>query len=176
VGQKKKRIAHLLLNEINLFAYHLPLDCHAFVGNNAQLAHRLQLENAQLLAMGTIKNLLGSAELAEALNPQEFQTILTEKLHQTPIHINGGERPIKKIIWCTGAAQDYLKAAYDLGADAYISGEVSERTYYEAKELGIHYYACGHHATERYGIQALGEHIAEAYHLKHVFIDSDNPI
>ena len=97
-------------------------------------------------------------------------------MHRAPLYIAGNEQKISSIAWCSGAAQDFISEAKDLGVDAYLSGECSERTYYQAQELGIHYYSCGHHATERYGVQALGNHLANHFNITHLFIDSENPI
>ncbi len=105
-----------------------------------------------------------------------FTRLLQEKLERDPLYIQGTDKPIHRLAWCTGAAQDFIEEAYNLGVDAYLSGEISERTYYQARELGIHYFACGHHATERYGIQALGNHLADKYELEYYFIDSSNPV
>lgn len=176
VGIKRERIAALLSHDINLFAYHLPLDCHPTLGNNAQLAKKLNLDAVQWHRIESINNLMCSANLPQPLSAEELQAYLSQRILRQPLHLDGGKKTIKKIAWCTGAAQDYLSHAYALGVDAYLSGEVSERTYYEAKELGIHYFACGHHATERYGIQALGCYLAQTYQLEHEFIDSSNVI
>lgn len=175
-GIKRNRIATLLANNINLYAYHLPLDCHETLGNNACLAELLEVDSVQKHPAGKIQNLLWTGSLKTPLTSIDFADYLHTKLKREPTHINGSNREIKTIAWCTGAAQDYLINAHHLGVDAYISGEVSERTYYEAIELGIHYYACGHHATERYGIQALGHHLSSQFGLEHQFIDSNNPV
>lgn len=175
-GLKQARIKALLSANINLLAYHLPLDCHETLGNNAALGQLLQIKSLQKHTVGKISNLLWTGQLSHALTMDALMTVLTQKFSRVPQVVQGHDRPIHSVAWCSGAAQDYLYDAYQLGVDAYISGEISERTYYEAQELGIHYFACGHHATERYGIQALGEHIAQQFSLKHLFIDSANPI
>jgi dinuclear metal center YbgI/SA1388 family protein len=175
-GMKRRRIGALISHDMNLFAYHLPLDCHADVGNNACLAELLEVEAVTKHCAGKIDNILWSGVLPIPQNAQEFSQYLTHKLKKEPLLISGTSRPICRIAWCTGAAQDFIEDAYALGADAYLSGEVSERTYYQAQELGIHYYACGHHATERYGIQALGNHLSVRFNLRHQFIDTANPI
>ncbi len=175
-GMRMQRIKSLLENNINLVAYHLPLDCHVELGNNAQLGALLNMMDVRSHPIGTINNLLWSGSLATTKTCAEFVSWLHKKLQRPPVCVEAGDRPIKKVAWCSGAAQDYLYQAYELGADAYISGEISERTFYEAKELGIHYFSCGHHATERFGLQALGTKLAREFHLEHHFIDSDNPI
>ena len=175
-GTKRDRIAKLINHNLTLFAYHLPLDCHAQFGNNACLAALLNIESIKKHPVGKTPNLLWSGTLANPFTTEEFQKCIQEKLQRKPLYISGSKKAIQRVAWCSGAAQDYIEEAYTLGVDAYLSGEVSERTYYQAKELGIHYFACGHHATERYGVQALGNHLAEKYGLEHFFIDSSNPI
>jgi len=175
-GMKRGRIGKLIEHNMTLFAYHLPLDCHLELGNNACLARILNLTSVKMHQIGKIANLLWSGSLPKSQTPHGFSAIIQEKLDRQPLHIAGNAKQIQNIAWCSGAAQDYIEEAHAMGVDAYISGEVSERTFYQAKELGIHYYACGHHATERYGIQALGEHLAAKYELEHYFIDSVNPV
>lgn len=177
VGMKKRRIATLLQHDLNLFAYHLPLDCHPSLGNNACIAKLLGINNLQSHTVDGIDNLLWSGELDSALEFSQFEALLNEKFNRQPVSISGGrESDIKYVTFCTGAAQRYIDEAHELGADAYISGEVSEQTTHSARELGIDYFACGHHATERLGIQALGEHLASHFGLKHTFIDIPNPV
>ncbi|MCW8407933.1 Nif3-like dinuclear metal center hexameric protein [Legionella sp. PATHC035] len=176
IGMKRQRIYKLLCNELNLFAYHLPLDCHPELGNNACLAKLFEVDLVHTHRAGNTDNLLWSGKLNQTMIPTEFNEYLAKKLQRNPLLICGGEKPITHIAWCSGGAQDFIEEAYRLGVDAYISGEISERTYYQAKELGIHYYSCGHHATERYGIQALGNHLSSQFELEHLFIDSDNPV
>jgi len=175
-GMKRARVAHLLKHDLNLFAYHLPIDCHNVVGNNACIAKKLELTQLKTYAAGKTPDLLWTGELAKACDVNEFTIKLTTAFDRAPQCILGSDKPIKSIAFCSGAAQDFIEEAASLGVDAYISGEVSERTYYQAKELGVHYFACGHHATERDGIHALGMHLAEHFGLEHTFIDSDNPI
>ncbi len=175
-GMRRTRISKLLNHNINLFAYHLPLDCHPELGNNACLAKMLALDAFAMHEVDKTANLLWSGSLAKAMTAAQLSISLQEKLNKKPLHIIGPQKTIKRLAWCSGAAQDLIEKAYALGVDAYLSGEISERTYYQAKELGIHYFACGHHATERYGIQALGTHLASQFGLQHHFIDSENPI
>lgn len=177
VGMKKQRINHLLVHNINLLAYHLPLDCHLELGNNACLGKLLSLQSINTHKVSNVENLLWSARFSNPIDPQELGELIANKLQRSPLHVAAAtNQKISSIAWCSGGAQDYIEEASKLGVDAYLSGEVSERTYYQAKELGIHYYACGHHATERYGVQALGQHLATKFKLEHLFIDSDNPI
>lgn len=175
-GMKCQRIKRLLTNNINLLAYHLPLDCHLELGNNACLGTLFAAQAIKTHKIGVIDNLLWSGTLQNPTDATAFAEFLAGTLKRQPLHIAGNDKLITSIAWCSGGAQDYIEEAYKLGVDAYISGEVSERTYYQAKELGIHYYACGHHATERYGIQALGQHVAANFELQHQFIDSANPV
>lgn len=175
VGMKAKRIGLLLKNNLNLFAYHLPLDCHLDVGNNACLGELFELTDIQAHSAGKTPNLLWTGKLVNALTASEWSKVLAEKLRRQPMFVSGTDKVIRNIAWCSGGAQDYIEDAYHLGVEAYLSGEISERTYYQAQELGMHYFACGHHATERLGIQALGAHLVERFNLEHQFIDSDNP-
>jgi dinuclear metal center YbgI/SA1388 family protein len=175
-GMKFARIKALIDNDINLFAYHLPIDCHPELGNNRQLANRLPLDNSQSHQVGNVKDLLWTGTLSHTFKPNDLQKLLHEKLQRQPLMLEHAKKEIQTIAWCSGGAQDLIVQAHALGADAYISGEVSERTYYQALELGIHYFSCGHHATERYGVQALGQHLASMFHLEHYFLDSHNPV
>ncbi len=175
-GIKRQRINKLLRHDINLFAYHLPLDCHLELGNNACLAQLLEVNNIEMHRVGGTDNLLWTGTLSKMLSHQELAAFINKKLARKPLLIEGHEKPINRIAWCSGGAQDFIEEAHRLGVDAYLSGEVSERTYYQAKELGISYYSCGHHATERYGIQALGKYLAANFQVEHIFFDSNNPI
>lgn len=175
-GMKRRRIGELVTYNMNLFAYHLPLDCHDVVGNNACLASVLNFGHVQMHAAGKTPNLLWSGILSKPITAAKFSELLSKKLKREPLHVSGTEKLISRVAWCSGAAQDFIQEASELGVDAYLSGEISERTYYQAQELGIHYFSCGHHATERYGIQALGLHLSELFALEHHFIDSDNPV
>lgn len=176
IGMKRTRIAALLQAEINLLAYHLPLDCHQQLGNNACLAKILDVQAVKKHPVGNTSDLLWSGEWLTPLSVAEFKEKISHSLQRSPLLIEGGTHLIKQIAWCSGAAQDFIEQAHQLGVDAYLSGEISERTYYQAKELKIHYFAAGHHATERLGIQALGEHLALEFNLQHQFIDSNNPV
>ncbi|MEK6748833.1 MAG: Nif3-like dinuclear metal center hexameric protein [Pseudomonadota bacterium] len=175
VGAKYRRIRHLMQHEIGLIAYHLPLDIHPVYGNNAQLA---PIFNAQMSARHAIDGveLIQIGELKLPLTPEKFMQELQRALAHTPLHIPGNAPLLRRIAWCSGAAQDYIEIASALAVDAYISGEISERTYHSARETGIHYFAAGHHATERYGVQALGAHLAQHFGLIHQFIDEPNPV
>ncbi len=170
-GMKKNRIKQLLDNDINLVAYHLPLDDHPEYGNNRQLANVLNIQNPT-----PIGGLVWQGELSEPMTPETFGLHIARALHRQPLHVGDGPEKIKTVAWCTGAAQGFINAALNAGVDAYISGEISEPTTHTARECGIHYFAAGHHATERYGVQALGEALAREFEVKHQFIDCDNPV
>ena len=173
IGIKKRRIQFLLQHDINLFAYHLPLDMHAELGNNVMLAKQLGL---QVTGWAGEKNMLALVELNQAQTLQTLVETIARKLQRTPQVIGELSQPIKRIALCTGAAQGYIEQAVEAGADVYISGEISEQTVHVARESGMSYISAGHHATERYGIQALGAHLAQKFDLQHQFIDIDNPV
>lgn len=173
VGIKGTRIRKIIKNDLSLLAYHLPLDAHKTYGNNVQLAKILGLELID--TFGPTKPKLGVyGSLKTPLSANDFLQIIDKVLTRKPTLIEGTQEPIKCVAICSGAAQDFITDAAALGAEAYISGEVSERTYHEAKELGINYYAAGHHATEKFGVQALGAHLNEKFGIEVFFADSDN--
>lgn len=172
VGIRQRRIKTLLDHGINLLAYHLPLDAHPELGNNAQLARRLGL-----VAEGRF----GEQDIGWIGRPDVELTLsglagrAAQALDRLPLVV-GEDKPLRRIAWCTGGAQGYLEAAIAAGADAYISGEISEPTVHLARESGVAYLACGHHATERYGVQALAARLAERFGLEWEFVDIDNPV
>ncbi|WP_345872024.1 Nif3-like dinuclear metal center hexameric protein [Shewanella algae] len=174
-GMKQRRIKSLLLNDINLFGYHLPLDAHPVLGNNAELGRVLGVIEPEAVETAA-QGLLWQGVLDSPMTAKDLSALLEQRLGQAPLHLDGGERNIQKLAWCTGGAQDYIDAAAALGVDAFISGEASERTFHSAVEQGIHYFGAGHHATERFGIKALGEHLAREFELEHEFIDIPNPV
>ena len=173
VGIKRNRLAFLLKNDINLMAYHLPLDAHPELGNNAQLGKLLGITP---LGYGGESNLVTYGNLVEPMALTELVQLVEKYLQRKATVVGPQQKMVQKIAWCTGAAQDYLDAAIALNADVYISGEISEQTYHEALESGVSYISAGHHATERYGVQALGEHLAQKFNLTHEFIDIKNPV
>lgn len=172
-GIKRRRLHTLLQHDVSLLAYHLPLDAHPELGNNAQLAQRLGIEVEGPLNKEGIGQ-YGYLQTAQSID--DFSLQIRQKLGRVPVVIRGGEQPIRTIAWCTGGAQGYIDQAVELGVDAYLSGEISEQTVHIAREQGIHYFAAGHHATERYGVQALGEHLAGVFQLEHRYIEIDNPV
>lgn len=172
VGIKRARIGALLQHNINLFAYHIPLDAHQDYGNNVQLANVLDLNiTGQLQA----EPLVFTGELPKPMSGDKFANLIAERLGREPQHINTNDRPITKLAWCTGAAQGFIQHAVDANVDAYITGEISEQTVHIARENNLHFFAAGHHATERYGVKAIGEHLAKHFNITHHFIDIDNP-
>ncbi|HZJ91795.1 MAG TPA: Nif3-like dinuclear metal center hexameric protein [Thiopseudomonas sp.] len=175
VGMKQRRIKALLAHDINLLAYHLPLDVHPEVGNNVQLAQRLGITVTGPLEPDNPRNVGLIGDLQTALSADEFAARIEKALDRAPLVIDH-QQPIKRVAWCTGAAQGYLDQAISAGADAFITGEVSERTFHEAQENGISFFAAGHHATERYGVQALGEWLAARFNIEHHYIECPNPV
>lgn len=175
-GIKARRLGMLLRHRMSLIAYHLPLDTHGVFGNNAQLGKRLAFEIDGYAEAGGVPGLLAFGRLRAACTPVELAARLAQLTGRAPLYVGVGPRIIHKVAWCSGAAQRFLVDAVNLGVDAYISGEISEPTTHEAREYGIHYFAAGHHATERYGVQALGEHLATRLQLNHCFIDDPNPV
>lgn len=171
-GMKYQRIKKLIMNDINLMGYHLPLDGHPEFGNNAQLAklwglHDITPDEKSLVRLG---------QLAQPLAIEAFVEQVSQSLGRIPLHLPGGPKKVKTVAWCSGGAQGYIQQAIDWQADVYISGEVSEQTTHQAAESGIHYLAAGHHATERLGVFSLGEHLAETFDLEVVFMDVPNPV
>lgn len=175
-GIKARRIRALLQADISLLAYHLPLDAHPQLGNNAQLAQRLGLVEEYRFGDGHGPDLACAGHADASLSVQALADRIEASLGRRPQHIAGDRERIERIGWCTGAAQSWLEAAALQGLDAFISGEISEPSVHIAREYGIHYFAAGHHATERYGVQALGAHLASQFGVKHRFIDIDNPV
>lgn len=175
VGPKRQRIKTLMDADLSLIAYHLPLDVHPEVGNNVELIRRLGLEPDPVTAPGPLPGLIRLATMDRTEGPEDLALRIERTLERTPLWIDGGPPEITRIAVCTGGGQKFIEQAAAAGADAFISGEISEQTTHAARELGIHYYAAGHHATERYGVQVLGEHLAERFGITHQFIDINNP-
>ncbi|MEL0027998.1 MAG: Nif3-like dinuclear metal center hexameric protein [Perlucidibaca sp.] len=174
-GMKRRRLGKLLAHDISLLAYHLPLDAHPELGNNAQLARRLGLRREGVLFPGDSRAVGDVGVLPEPMTAPALVAHLTQALGRVPLHIDAGEGVIRRVAWCTGGAQGYMDQAISLGVDAYLSGEISEQTVHAARETGVHYFALGHHASERYGVWALGDWCARELGVTHRFIDIDNP-
>ena len=171
VGFKQKRIKTLLLNDINLLGYHLPLDGHPGLGNNAMLGKLWGLED-----ITPLPGLVRLGRLAKPLSIHSFVEQVSNSLNRQALHLPGGPESVQTIAWCSGGAQNYINQAIEWRADVYISGEVSEQTTHLAREAGIHYLAAGHHATERLGIKTLGEHLSDKFNIECHFVDVDNPV
>lgn len=172
-GRRYRRLKLLLGNDINLFAFHLPLDAHPELGNNAQLGARLGLIGE---AHFGADDLGWMATLPMPITLAHFVAQVEQTLGRTPLVLGDPDSELRRVAWCTGAAQSYFEAAIDAGADVFLTGEVSEQTTHIAAESGVAFLAAGHHATERYGVQAVGAHVSERFDLEHLFIDIDNPV
>ncbi|OBT08590.1 Nif3-like dinuclear metal center hexameric protein [Vibrio sp. UCD-FRSSP16_10] len=177
VGMKGRRIRSLIKNDINLYGYHLPLDIHPELGNNAKLAQLLDIEVEGGLE-GHAQSVAMYGRLSKPVTGAEFAQRIATALDREPLHIapQMQDKLIETVGWCTGGGQDYLQLAADNQLDAFVSGEISERTTFVAREQDIHYFAAGHHATERYGIKALGEWLTQEHGLDVTFIDINNPV
>jgi dinuclear metal center YbgI/SA1388 family protein len=171
-GMKGRRIAKLFRHNISLLAYHLPLDVHPVLGNNAQLARLLDWDGFAASDNG----LIWMTHFDDPVAASSISDLVAHRLGRMPLHIAAGNDEVSCVAWCTGAAQSMLQEVERFGADMFISGEISEPTVHAAREMGIHYLAAGHHATERYGVKALGEHLSEHFGLTHYFVDIDNPV
>ena len=171
-GWLRQRVARLLAHDLNLFAYHLPLDAHPTLGNNAQLGQRLGLRADGRFGDQDLGLVGEAAGLADA---QALAARVQQVLGRAPLLLPGDGRPLRRVAWCTGGAQGFFEAAMAAGADAFLTGEISEPQAHLSRETGVAFLACGHHATERYGAAALGAHLAERFGLEHQFIDIDNP-
>ena len=171
-GWLKARVARLMQHELNLFAYHLPLDAHAELGNNAQWGAALGLQADERFgeqALGFI------GEAAGLVTTTALAAQVARVLARPPLVLPGDGRPLRRIAWCTGGAQGYFEAAIEAGADAFLTGEISEPQAHLARETGVAFLACGHHATERFGAPAVATAVAAHFGLAHQFIDLDNP-
>ncbi|OXX22759.1 Nif3-like dinuclear metal center hexameric protein [Vibrio sp. V08_P9A1T1] len=175
-GMKGHRIRALIRNDMNLYAYHLPLDIHPELGNNKLLADLLGIHVDGGLE-GHPQSVAMFGHFEQALTADELSQRIEQTLQRRPLHVApSSNKIIKTVGWCTGGGQDYVDLAAQHGLDAFISGEISERTTYSAREQNIHYFSAGHHATERYGVKALGEWLASEYGFEVEFIDINNPV
>ena len=174
-GWRKARLQALLANDINLIAYHLPLDDHPELGNNAQLAKRL---GWQVDGRFGEQDLGWYGHLAAPTTLADLALSVAAQLQRAPLVIAGddGARPISRVAWCSGGAQSYFEAATALRVDAFLTGEISEQHVHLARESGVAFLAAGHHATERYGVQALAAHLAERFGIACEYVDIDNPV
>ncbi|MDV6344578.1 Nif3-like dinuclear metal center hexameric protein [Nitrosomonas sp. Is37] len=170
---RHRRIALLMKHEINLFAYHLPLDAHPELGNNTQLGQKLDFVTISHFGE---QNIASYGQVMHDISLNELGEKISLALARKPLIIGEPTKQIRRIAWCTGAAQSYFEEAVQLGVDAFITGEISEQNVHAARESGVAFISAGHHATERFGVQALGEHIARQFGIRHHFIDLDNPV
>lgn len=171
-GWLKQRVQRLMAHDISLFAYHLPLDAHAEFGNNAQFGWRIGV-NADARFGDQSLGFIGSLE--QPMTTPDLLGRLRQLSSRTPAHVEGDGRALRRVAWCTGAAQSYFEGAIAAGADVFITGEMSEPQVHLARETGVAFIACGHHASERYGVQALGSHMAEHFGIEHRYIEIDSP-
>lgn len=171
-GWMKQRLAQLIRHDVNLLAYHLPLDAHASLGNNAQWGQRLGLVAD---ARFGDQDLGFVGPVPDGLDLGGLSARVELALGRKPVVIAGDGRVLKRAAWCSGGAQGYFEGAIAAGADVFLTGEISEPQAHYARETGVAFMACGHHASERYGIQAIGQHLATRLGLQHEFIDVDNP-
>ncbi|WP_310626628.1 Nif3-like dinuclear metal center hexameric protein [Limnohabitans sp.] len=174
-GWMKQRLQLLLAHNINLLAYHLPLDAHPVVGNNAQLGKRMGLQVQGVFGEQDLGLWGERADGQTFANAQVLAAVVSHALGREPVVVQTPEREIRKVAWCTGGAQSYFEAAIAAGVDAFMTGEISEPQAHLARETGVAFLACGHHATERYGAPAAAAHVAAQLGLTHQFIDIDNP-
>ncbi|MFS1562842.1 MAG: type 2 GTP cyclohydrolase I [Candidatus Arsenophonus phytopathogenicus] len=171
LNMKRNRLKTLLCNDINLYGYHLPLDAHPILGNNAQLGNIMGVRFEKL-----ISPLLPMGSFAQSITADDLMSRLTNKLARQPLYCgDNGQKEISTIAWCTGGGQNFIQQAAEAGVDAFVTGEVSEQTIHIAREMGIHFYAAGHHATERFGVKMLGEWLQKDYGFEVTFIDIANP-
>ncbi len=172
-GIKRQRLKRLLTHDLSLLAYHLPLDAHPVVGNNVQLGKALDWPVARFI---DDKNMVPVSELPEALSLAQVGEHVSQRLGRQVQLLGDVQKQVRTVAWCTGAAQSYLQQAVNAGVDVFISGEVSEQTWHTVCETETAYISAGHHATERYGVQALGQWIAENYGIEHIYVELDNPV
>ena len=172
-GMKRERLKFLLEHDINLAAYHLPLDAHAELGNNVQLGKVMDIA---IDGMAGEPAIIAHGRLKQPMTLEAFGLHIHRVLNRSPLLVGDMSKELKCVAWCTGAAQSHFDEAMALGVDAFISGEISEQTVHQARESGVAFIAAGHHATERYGVQALGSHLGDKFEIQHFFIDIENPV
>jgi dinuclear metal center YbgI/SA1388 family protein len=175
VGMRARRIKTLLTADINLFAYHLPLDCHPTLGNNAGLGQAMGLTEFGSINPNDKSHPVFQGSFVKAQTLTHIAEGLRGELQREVIMVGSGDTAVTSVVWCTGGGQNYIDEAADAGADLFVTGEISEQTVHVARERGIAFIAAGHHATERYGVRRLGSWIADHYGVQHHFIDIDSP-
>ena len=175
VGMRARRIKTLLTADINLFAYHLPLDCHPTLGNNAGLGQAMGLTEFGSINPNDKSHPVFQGSFIKAQTLTQIAEGLRGELQREVIMVGSGDTAVTSVVWCTGGGQNYIDEAADAAADLFVTGEISEQTVHVARERGIAFIAAGHHATERYGVRRLGSWIADHYGVQHHFIDIDSP-
>ena len=174
-GLKKTRVERLLASQLSLFAYHLPLDMHQEFGNNAELGRLLGFQFEAASGRPGDLEIVFIGKLAQPTTLEALSAQIDASLQRAPLCIGDPGQELRRVAWCTGAAQSYFDVAIAAGVDAFITGEISEPSVHLARESGVAFISAGHHATERYGVQAVGNYLAEQFGLEHQFIDIDNP-
>lgn len=175
-GMKKNRIAKIINNDINLYAYHLPIDAHPEYGNNAQLAKLLGIENVRAVESFSPLGVVMQGELPQPTVMSDFNQLIEDTLGRAPLVSDVREQPIKTLAWCTGGGQSFIDDVAEIGVDAFLTGEASEKTIHSSRELNIDFISAGHHATERCGVEAVGKHLADEFNVNVEFIDIHNPV
>lgn len=175
-GMKKNRISKLIKNDINLFAYHLPIDAHPEYGNNAQLAKLFGITNVRAVESFSPIGVVMQGELPQPTVMSDFIQLIEDTLGRAPLISDVREQPIKTLAWCTGGGQSFIDDVAEIGVDAFLTGEASEKTIHSSRELNIDFISAGHHATERCGVEAVGKHLAEQFNVNVEFIDIHNPV
>ena len=173
-GWMRQRLGLLLAHNINVFAYHLPLDAHPTLGNNAQLGKRLGFTGRASFGAQQL-GWLGDAPAAVMASPHALASHIEASLGRPVTLVAGEAGPMRRLAWCTGGAQGYFEDAIAAGAQVFVTGEISEPQAHIARECGVSFIACGHHASERYGAPALAAQVSAECGLEHLFIDIDNP-
>lgn len=176
VGMKKNRIGKLIQNEISLIAYHLPIDVHSELGNNAQIGKLLALSNVRPALEFAPEGIIMLGEYDEPKSIDDVANDINVALNREPLVSDARQQKVKSLAWCTGGGQSYIDQVAELGVDLFITGEASEQTIHSSRELGIDFIAAGHHATERYGVKMVGEHLADKFGLNVQFVDIHNPV
>lgn len=176
VGMKKNRIGKLINNDISLIAYHLPIDVHYELGNNAQIGKLLALSNVRPAPEFTPEGIIMLGEYDEPKHIEEVASDINVALNREPLVSDARQQKVKSLAWCTGGGQSYIDQVAELNVDLFLTGEASEQTIHSSRELGIDFIAAGHHATERYGVKMVGEHLAKKFGLDVQFIDIHNPV
>ncbi len=176
VGMKKNRIGKLIKNDISLIAYHLPIDVHSELGNNAQLGKLLGVTNIRAAQTFSPEGIIMLGDYEQAKSLAEVADALHHSLQREPLVSDGRSQAVKTVAWCTGGGQSYIDQVAELGVDLFVTGEASEQTIHSSRELGIDFISAGHHATERYGVKSVGEHLADEFGLEVEFVDIHNPV